>query len=107
MAAIFGFRSKVFWLFLIHKSPRYVLPSFESFGVSGQKKIEIYFQDGYYVAHLEVPIGAILAIFDLHVTRILPAKFRVNRPSVQEKKFQINFQNVGRCSYLWFPITTI
>ena len=49
----------------------------------------------------------ILAIFDLQVTPILPIKFRLNCPSIQEKKFKIAFQD-GNCgSHLVFPIGTI
>ena len=42
------------------KSPRCFLPSFESIGLSVQKKGKIDFQDGH---HLGFPIGTILAIF--------------------------------------------
>ena len=38
---------------------------------------KIDFQDG---GHLGVPIGSILAIFDLQVTLMLPSKFGVNWP---------------------------
>ena len=49
----------------------------------------------------------ILAIFDLQVTQILPIKFRLNWPSIQEKMFKIAFQD-GKCgSHLVFPIETI
>ena len=52
---------------LIYKSPRCFLPSFKSIGLTVQeKKRKIDFQDG----RLE-PIGKILAIFDLRVTRML------------------------------------
>ena len=40
-------------------------------------KRKIDFQDG---GHLGFPIETILAIFDLHVTPVLPTKFRVNWP---------------------------
>ena len=46
----------------------------------------------------------ILAIFDLQVTLILPIKFQLNWPSIQEMKFKIAFQD-GNCgSHLVFPI---
>ena len=48
----------------------------------------------------------ILAILDLQVTPILPIKFQLNWPSIQEK-FKIAFQD-GNCgSHLVFPIGTI
>ena len=47
----------------------------------------------------------ILAIFDLQVTPILPIKFQINWPSIQE--FKIAFQD-GNCgSHLVFLIGTI
>ena len=58
--AIWDFLSQRFELFLIYKSPRCFLPSFESIGLSGQKKKgKIDFQDG---RHHGFPIGTILAI---------------------------------------------
>ena len=78
MAAILDFRSALFYLFLIYKSPRCFLASLESIGLSVQeKKRKIDFQDG---GHLGFPIGMILAIFDLQVTLMLPSKFGVNWP---------------------------
>ena len=79
IAAILDFRSARFYLFLIHKSPQYFLPSFESIGLSVQeKKRKIDFQDGCHGSHLGFPIETILAIFDLQVTPMLPTKFGVN-----------------------------
>ena len=54
-----------------------MLPSsLESIGLSVQeKKRKIDFQDGSHV-----PIGTILATFDLQVTLMLPTKYRVNWP---------------------------
>ena len=47
MAAILDFWSEQFYLFLIYKSPRRLLPSFKSIGLSVQeKKRKIDFQDG-------------------------------------------------------------
>ena len=61
MAAIWDFLSQRFELFLMYKSPQCFLPSFESIGLSVQKKKgKIDFQDG---RHLGFPIGTILAIF--------------------------------------------
>ena len=54
------------WLFLIYKSSQCLLPSFESTGLSVQKKqLKIDFQDGGHGGHFGFPIGTILAIFDL------------------------------------------
>ena len=63
-----------------YKSPRWLLPSFKSTGLSIQKKEKINLQDGCHGGHLGFPIGTILAIFDLPVAPILPDKFRVNWP---------------------------
>ena len=53
--------------FFIYKSPRCLLPSFESIGLLVQeKKQKINFEDGSHGGHLGFPIGMILAIFDLH-----------------------------------------
>ena len=61
MAAIWDFLLQQFELFLIYKSPRCFLPSFESIGLSvPKKKGKIDFQDGH---HLGFLIGTILAIF--------------------------------------------
>ena len=61
MAAIWDFLSQPFEQFFIYKSPQCFLPSFESFGLSVEKKKgKISFQDGH---HLGFPIGTILAIF--------------------------------------------
>ena len=61
MAAIWDFLSHRFELFFIYKSPRCFLPSFESIGLSVQKKKgKTDFQDGYHLGYLT---GTILAIF--------------------------------------------
>ena len=52
--------------------------SFESIGLSVQKKFNTGFQDG---CHLGFLIRMILAIFDLQVNLILPNKFLVKWPS--------------------------
>ena len=67
MAAILDFQLKRFSLFLTYKSPQYVLLSFESTGLTVQElKSKIDFQD---CGHLEFPVVAILAIFDIQDTR--------------------------------------
>ena len=81
MAAILDFRSAQFYLFLIYKSPRSLLASLESIGLSVQeKKRKIDFKDGCHGGHLGFRIGMILAIFDLQITPMLPSKFGVNWP---------------------------
>ena len=61
IAAIWDSLSQRFELFFIYKSPRCFLSSFESIGLSVQKKKgKIDCQDG---RHLGFPIGTILAIF--------------------------------------------
>ena len=60
IAAIWDFLSQRFEHFFIYKLHRCCLPSFESVGLSVQKKEgKIDFQDG---RHLGFPIGTILAI---------------------------------------------
>ena len=49
----------------------------------------------------------ILATFDLQVTRMLPTKFRIKWPLVQEKKRKIDFQDGCHGGHLGFPIGTI
>ena len=78
MAAILDFRSALFYLLLIYKSPRCFLASLESTGLSVlEKKRKIDFQDD---GHLGFLIGAILAIFDLQVTLMLHTKYQVDWP---------------------------
>ena len=78
MAAILDIGLARFQLFLIYKSPQCLLQSLESIGLSVQeKKLNIDFQDGGHGGHLGFRIRTILAIFDLQVTLMLPAKFRV------------------------------
>ena len=81
MAAILDLWSAWLYLFLIYKSPKCFLPSFESTGLWVQeKKRKIDFQDGGHGAHPGFMIGMILSIFDLQVTPMLPTKFGVNWP---------------------------
>ena len=66
MVTILDFRSKLFYLVLIYKSPISFLPSFESSGLSVQeKKRKKDFQDGGHGGYLGFSIGTILAISDL------------------------------------------
>ena len=46
----------------------------------------------------------ISAVFDLQVTQIVPIKFRVIGFSVQEKKFQTDFQMVAMVVILDFRL---
>ena len=81
MAAIFVFLIGMILAILIYKSPWWFLASLESIGLSVQeKKRKIDFQEGRHGGHLGFPIGTILAIFDLQVTPMLPAKYQVNWP---------------------------
>ena len=60
------FPIRIIWLFFINKSPRYLLSSFESMGLSVQEKTaKIDFQDGNCSGQFIFPIVTILAIFDL------------------------------------------
>ena len=45
--------------------------------------------------HLGFPIGMILAIFDLHVTLMLPSKFGGNWPFGSGEEAKIDFQDGG------------
>ena len=55
------------------------------------KKGKIDFQDGHYGGHLRFPIRIILAIFDLQITSMLPAKFRVIWPFGSEEEVKNRF----------------
>ena len=62
--------------FFIYKSPRCCLPSLESIGLLIQeKKRKIDFRGGRHGVHLGFSIETILAVFNLHVTLMLPTKF--------------------------------
>ena len=50
-------------------------------------------------SHLGCPIGTILAIFELHVTPMLPSKFGVNWPFGSREKAKIDFQDGHLASY--------
>ena len=62
----------------LYCSPDYQT-NLESFGLSVQE-FDIDFQDGSHGGHLRFPNEMFLAIFDLHVTLILPMMFQVNWP---------------------------
>ena len=77
MAAIWDFLLERFAIFDLQVT-RCFLPSFESIGLSVQKKKrKIDFQDG---RNLGFPIAKILAIFDLQVIPMLPTNFQINWP---------------------------
>ena len=58
-------------------------------------------------SHLGFPIRIISATVDLQVTSILPINFGSAALSVQEKKFQTDFQDGPHGRNLVFPIATI
>ena len=89
MVAILDFPLGQFLLFFIYKSPKSVLPRFESIGLSVQeKKGKIDFQNGRHGGHLGFWI---LAIFDLQDTPTLPTKFQVNWPFGSGKEAKNRF----------------
>ena len=93
---------------MTYKSQQCFLRSFKPIGLSIQEdKRKIDFQDGHHNGHLGFLIGRILAIFDLQVNPMLPAKFHVSCLSVQEKKRKIDFQDGHHGSHLGFQIGTI
>ena len=91
--------------FFIYKSPQCFLPSFESIGLSVQKKKgKIDFQDGH---HLGFLIGTILAIFISTSHPDASYQFSSTGPLVQENKRKKEFQDGRHCGHLGFPIQTI
>ena len=63
MTAILDFQTERFSYFFIYKSTQYFLPSFESAGLSVQKKkFKMGFKDGGHGGNLRFSIGTILAI---------------------------------------------
>ena len=85
------FPIETIFLFLICKLPRYFLLNFASIVLSVKEKFKIDFQENHHGGHLGFLIGPILAIFDLHVTMILPTKFRVSWPLVSGDEGQNRF----------------
>ena len=53
---------------------------------------------------ISFPIGTVLAIFDLHVTSMLPTKFPVNWPFSSGEERKIDFQGGSHCGHLGFLI---
>ena len=108
MAAILDFLSERFSLVLIYKSPQCFLPSFKSIGFPVlEKKRKIDFQDGGHGGHLGFPIGTILAISDLQVTRCFLPSLESIGLLIEEKKRKTDFQDGGHGRYRGFPIGTI
>ena len=104
MAAILGFRSERFNLFLIYKSPECFLSSFESVGLSVQEKNRI----------IVFKMAAILDfrserfyLFLIYKTlRCFLPSFESIDLSVQEKKRKIDFQDGHHGGHLRSPIET-
>ena len=67
-----------------------------------RSRSEKYFQDGSHDGHLGLPIGRILAIFDLQVPLMLPSKFGVNWPfsSGEEAKNRLSRWRPWRPSWI-------
>ena len=88
--------------FFIYKSPWWYLPRFQV----QEKKRKIDFQDGLcHGGHLGFPIETILAIFDLHVTPMLPIKFRVNWPfSIGKSSVKYIFKMAAMAAILDFRL---
>ena len=81
----------------IYKSLRSCITSFELIGLLVQEeRRKTYFQDGRHGGHLRLPIGAILAIYDLQITPMLPTKFQVNQPFGSEEETKNRFSR-------WMP----
>ena len=94
MAAILDIQSERFNLYLISKTPWYLLPNFESVGLRFRRKLKIDILASRHGGHLGFPIGMILAIFDLQATLILPTKFRVSWPFGSREEFQNRFSRL-------------
>ena len=95
---LFGFPS------YFRSTPQCFLPSFKSNGLSVQeKKRKIDFQDGCHGGHLEFLIGTILAIFDLHVTLMLPTYFKVNKPFCSGEEVKNRFSRWPPWRPSWVP----
>ena len=65
------------------------------------------FQDGCQGGHLGIPIGIILAIFDLQVTPMLPTKFQVTWPFGSGKEAKTIFSRWSHGGHLGFLIRRI
>ena len=82
-------------------SPQCFLLSYQLIGLWVQEKRKIDFQDGHHGGHLGIPIGIILAIFDLQVTSMLTTKFQVNWLFGSEKA-KLIFKKVAMVAILNF-----
>ena len=101
-----GFPIRTFFnLFLIDKSPQSFLLRFESTGLSVQKmrKIDILLD----ACHLGFPIGTILPTFNLPVTPMLPARFRVNLPFASGEEAKNRFSRWSTWWPSWMSNRTI
>ena len=108
MVVILDFELEQFSLFLIYKSPRCILQSFESVGLSIQEeKPKIDFQVGRHGSHLGFTIGMILAILIYKSPGCFLPSFESFGFSVQEKKRKIDFQDSRHGGHLGFQIRTI
>ena len=83
------------------------LPSFESNGLSVQKKRKIDFQDGRHGSYLGFLISKILVFLIYKSPRCFLPSLKSISLSVQEKKRKIGFQDGCHGSHLGFPIGTI
>ena len=102
IVAIWDFLSQRFELFLIYKSPRCFLPSFESTGLSVQKKKgKTDFQHG---RHLRFPIGTILAISPSDASYQFSNQLALWFRKISEKK---EFQDGCHDGHLGFLIQTV
>ena len=103
----FPIRTFFFYLFLIYKSPQSFLLRFESTGLSVQKMQKKRFFTRWPPCHLGFPIGTILPTFNLPVTPILPAKFRVNLPFASGEEAKNRFSRWSTWWPSWMSSRTI
>ena len=68
---------------------------------------KIDFQDGRHGGYHGLPVGTVLAIFDLQVTPMFPTKFQVNSPFSSGEEAKKDFQDSRHGGNLGFPIGTI
>ena len=87
----------------LYCSPDYQT-SFESVGLLSSREFNIDLQDGQDGGHLGLTIRTISATFDLHITSVLPMKFRVNWLFGLRRRIKADFQGGGRGSHLGFSI---
>ena len=90
-STILDFQTEWFYSFLIYKSPPYLLPNFESIGLSVQEnKFKTDFQSGGYGGHLRL-LKQFCYIFNLQVALIPPTKFPVEWPFNSKEEVQNRF----------------